>query len=202
MKFITYSHKFADIIFKEERYSPIYKEIVDAISSISDEDLIQRHSEKHGQKMSLSHTINGLLDEKLVSLGWMPQAPIFQEEDYQGEKWRLDFAKDSVSIEVGFNHGEAIAWNLLKPVLASEQNHIKKAIQTKVAVMICATKALKVAGAFDSAVGEYEKVKRYLVPLDRVLTTPLLLIGLEAPETFKLTKDKSSGKNIGSVVKL
>ena len=31
-----------------------------------------------------------------------------------GRRWRLDFAKESISLEVAFNHGEAIAWNLLK----------------------------------------------------------------------------------------
>ncbi len=69
----------------------------------------------------------------------------------------MDFAKEDISIEVAFKHSEAIAWNLIKPVLASELNHVPKAIQTKVGVIISATKTMKKAGGFDSAVGNYEK---------------------------------------------
>lgn len=130
----------------------------------------------------------------------MIEAPIFQEEGFKESKWRLDFAKEKISIEVAFNHGEAIAWNLIKPVLASELNHVKKAIQTEVAILICATQSLKKAGAFDGAVGEFEKILRYLIPLDRILTVPMVVIGLQAPETFKIVKSKVSGRNVGQIV--
>ena len=40
--------------------------------------------------------------------------------------WRLDFAKGTISVEVAFNHGEATAWNFMKPTLASEVNHVEK----------------------------------------------------------------------------
>lgn len=117
--------------------------------------------------------------------------------------WRLDFAKESVSIEVAFNHGEAIAWNLLKPVLASEVNNVEKAIKTEVGVLITATKNLKIAGAFDNAVGEYEKVLRYLLPLSSLMSVPLLIIGLEAPEAFKLkAKYPNSPSDWGTVINL
>ena len=87
-------------------------------------------------------------------------------------------------MEVSYNHGEALAWNLLKPVLASELNHVTKAIQTELGVLILATQNLKEAGGFDGAIGTYEKAIRYLKPLQSQLTVPLLLIGLEAPESF------------------
>ena len=62
-----------------------------------------------------------------------------------------------ISIEVAFNHSTVIAWNLIKPALASELNHVQKAIQTKIGVIITATNDMKVAGGFDSAIGTYEK---------------------------------------------
>lgn len=83
-----------------------------------------------------------------------------------------------------FNHGEAISWNLLKPVMASELNHVRKAIQTSAGIVICATEEMREAGNFDSAVGTYEKFLRYLTPMYNVLTAPLLMIGLKAPESF------------------
>ena len=91
-----------------------------------------------------------------MAFGWREESPIFQDTDYQGDTWRLDFAKENISIEVAFNHGSVIAWNLLKPVLASELNHVQKAIQTKVGVIICATDGMKTTGGFDGAVGSYE----------------------------------------------
>jgi hypothetical protein len=101
-------------------------------------------------------------------------------------RWRLDFAKENISIEVAFNHGEAIAWNLMKPVLSSELNHVEKESQTRIGVVIMATEAMKKAGGFDSAVGTYEKAIRYLKPLQNQLSCPMVLIGLEAPKSFRI----------------
>lgn len=189
MKFKTHPYKHADIVLADQRHKKDFDEIIEVISSITDEELKSRHliRKNGGIKSSLAPTINAILKEKLVAKGWNAESSIFQGEEYGTDKtWRLDFARDSVSIEVAFNHGEAIAWNLLKPVLASEVNNVQKAIKTEVGVLITTTKSLKVAGAFDNAVGEYEKVLRYLVPLSTLMSVPLLIIGLEAPETFKL----------------
>ncbi len=200
MKFVTKSHKQGDIILNESRYVSLFEEVKEVILGISEEDIKQRHQGKYSRKMSLSYAINDLLKERFSQRGWMKEAPIFQDKNFTDNKWRLDFSKGTISIEVGFNHGEAIAWNLIKPVLASELNHVQKAIQTEVGILICATKNLKMSGAFDGAVGEFEKICRYLVPLDRILTVPMLIIGLEAPETFKLLKIKKLGRNIGTIV--
>ena len=116
--------------------------------------------------------------------GWRGESPIFNDPNYRGKSWRLDFAKDEISIEVAFNHGEAISWNLLKPVMASELNHIEKEIQTSAGIVICATEEMVDAGNFDSAVGTFEKFLRYLTPMYEVLTSPLLIVGLKAPNTF------------------
>lgn len=81
-----------------------------------------------------------------------------------------------------------IAWNLIKPVLASELNHVAKDIQTSAGIIICATNGMKKAGNFDSAVGSYEKFLRYLLPLQNMLPTPILIIGLDAPDSFHVDK--------------
>lgn len=189
MKFVTHPYKHADIVLADSRHKKDFDEILEVITSITDDELKASHLAKKdsGIKSSLASTINSLLKQKFVAKGWNPESSIFQGEEYGTDKvWRLDFARDSVSIEVAFNHGEAIAWNLLKPVLASEVNNVQKAIKTEVGVLITATKNLKIAGCFDNAVGEYEKVLRYLIPLSTLMSVPLLIIGLEAPETFKL----------------
>jgi hypothetical protein len=200
MKYITHSHRNGLIIFQDVTYKSIWENIHKVISDITEEDLIAQHNSYSGV-MSLSHAINQLLRDRFIVEGWHPESPIFQNDQYQGDKWRLDFAKAPVSIEVGFNHGEAISWNLLKPVMASELNHINKAIQTELAVVITATSALKQAGAFDSAVGEYEKYLDYLLPMQNQLTTPMVIIGLLPPETFVIEKQKNpnTNRNTGSV---
>ncbi|MBU0536465.1 MAG: hypothetical protein KKE20_05840, partial [Nanoarchaeota archaeon] len=113
--------------------------------------------------------------------------------------WRLDFAKEDISVEVSFNHGEALAWNLTKPILASELNHVRKAIQTKIGVIILVTDEMKAAGAFDGAVGSYDKAIRYLKPMNNLLTVPLVLIGLLPPDSFRIEKVKEGNTNRGVI---
>jgi hypothetical protein len=103
-------------------------------------------------------------------------------------------------VEVAFNHGEATAWNLLKPVLASELNHVQKAIQTQAGVIITCTEALKAEGGFDSAVGTFEKFIDYLKPLGSVLTVPILLIGLGPFDSFRIQHRRLGSKLTGDVV--
>lgn len=204
MKFVTHSYKHADIVLNDGAKKPIFEEVIAAIESITDEDILNEHLSRprSGVKSSLAPTINKLLKGRFLDKGWNAESSIFQGEEYGADKvWRLDFAKDPISVEVGFNHGEAIAWNLLKPVLASEVNNVDKAIQTEVGIFITATKALKDVGCFDGAVGEYEKVLRYLVPLSTIMSVPILIIGLEPPESFKLVpKYPGIPENWGEVI--
>lgn|SRR5699024_4617586 len=200
MDFEIHSHRFAQSILEtEEEFIPLWREIQHAILSISDEMIIEHFESKTTNQKSISRTLNELLKENFTSLGWYEESFIFQDSNFQGNTWRLDFAKEFVSVEVGFNHGSVIAWNLLKPVIASELNHVKKAIQTKVGVVISATNELKKKGGFDSAIGSFEKYKDYLLPLNNQLTIPILLIGLKAPTSFYIKHKKINGRNLGNI---
>ena len=199
MEFVAHSFRHAEAILSQPEFRPLMEELSAAIHSISDEDIIASfHSTPHTAK-SISRDINNLLKNRLEGSGWASESPIFQNDEYDDKRWRLDFAKERISVEVAFNHGEAIAWNLIKPVLASELNHVQKAIQTEIGVIICATADLKSAGGFDNAVGEYEKFLRYLIPLQDLLTVPLLIIGLKAPRTFKVTGTRINGRTVGAI---
>ena len=200
MKHRIHSFRHAKIILENEpSYNSVWNELLLAIDSIQDSEIIEHHQNNPRLAKSISESINNLLKEKLVDLGWNEESYIFQDDEYSGNRWRLDFAKESISVEVAFNHGEAIAWNLIKPVLAGELNHVKKEIETEVGVIICATKDLKTKGGFDGAVGEYEKFLTYLDPLRDVLSVPLAIIGLEAPESFEINVQKVNGKKQGIV---
>jgi hypothetical protein len=200
MKYRIHSFRHAEIILKNEAvFSTIWNELLSVIESIEDNEIIEHHENNPRLAKSISEAINNIFKIKLVALGWNDESYIFQDDEYSGNRWRLDFAKESISVEVAFNHGEAIAWNLIKPVLASELNHVKKEIDTEIGVIICATKDLKSKGGFDGAVGEYEKFLTYLDPLRDILTVPIVIIGLEALETFEIKVKKIDGKNQGII---
>ena len=125
------------------------------------------------------------------------------EEEYSanGSIFRLDFAKGPVSVEVAFNHGNDAPWNLLKPTLASELNHVEKAIQTDIGIIITATDSMRVAGGFDNAVGTFEKYVDFLRPMGMLLTAPLVIVGLEAPRTFHVEHRADGRRRLGYIVR-
>jgi hypothetical protein len=212
LKYITTDHNNGlDIVKSNVELGALWSEIESALSAITDERL-KKQIPLSNNKMSLSSAINDLIDEELTKRGWVSQSAIFQGEKYKDKRWRLDFSKrvenpkkdiTGMAVEVAFNHGEAIAWNLMKPVLAAEINHVGTQTNSGagVGIYICATKSLKKAGGFDGAVGEYKKVLRYLLPMAQKLTRPLIIVGLEAPETFKIVKRKDpvTKKNAGEL---
>lgn len=208
MKYKVESFRHAGVILNETDYIMQLSEILNVIEGISEEGLIAKHNNYGKDDLeklpkSLSPAINALLKEGFLKNNWKHESGIFQDDAYQGDTWRLDFAKKDISIEVAFNHASVIAWNLTKPVLASELNHVEKAIQTKVGVIITATQNLKVKGGFDGAIGTFEKFLDYLPPLRNMLTVPLLIIGLEAPETFQIVHEQyRPRKKIGKIVRI
>lgn len=202
MKFITYSHRHAYEIFTvDENINKLWKEVVEALYSISDQDIIVEFNSEKRKAKSISEAINKLISDRLRKKGWAEQSYIFADREYSDAKgtWRLDFAKEDIAIEVAFNHGGNVSWNLIKPVLSSELNHVEKAIQTKVGIVIAATDSMKVAGGFDGAVGSYEKYVEYLKPLNNLLTTPLMIVGLLPPETFRVIQENINGKKVGYI---
>ena len=86
-------------------------------------------------------------------------------------------------------------------VLASELNHIKKSIQTKIGVVITVTNEMKELGGFDNAIGTYEKYIDYLKPLNNILTIPILIIGIKSPKSFYISHHQiAPRKKIGKVI--
>ena len=192
MKYRIYGHRHADYLFEElDEYSELYEEILETIESITDEMIATKHEEIDREAKSISEAINKLIKESLVEKGWHAESFIFAGKEYRkypnGKDkgtWRLDFAKGSLSVEVAFNHRSDISWNMIKPVLASELNHVEKSIQTSGGIIITATNNMKKAGGFDNACGTFEDYVEYCTPLYGMLPTPLLIIGLEEPESF------------------
>lgn len=184
-------------------YRPYWAEVEHALGSVSDEDIIAHfRANGEGTKKSISATVNALLKERFVAMGWRAESPIFSDPVYtEGVRiFRLDFAKGPMSLEVAFNHGNDAPWNLLKPTLASELNHVAKAIQTEIGVIITATEDMRDAGGFDNAVGTFEKYVDFLRPMGMLLTAPLVIIGLEAPKTFHIEHEQDGRRKLGRIV--
>jgi hypothetical protein len=225
MEFEYTSHRFAEQIIRQTpELEKLYREILDSIAAITDDVLLQTFLDGKDSAKSLSYAINNLLKQHLFEdRGWEKEAEIFQGQEY-ASVWRLDFlkktrvlgvvddadsqkmSKSGMAVEVAFNHGEAIAWNLLKPVLAAEINHIEKSSQVDIGsgigIVITASKALKDAGGFDGAVGEYEKVLRYLKPMNNQLTVPMIVIGLKPPAKFMIARNPKTKRSTGEVIYL
>ena len=208
MEYDYESHRNAITILENDpKLKKDWQQVQYIINSITEGDIMKVHNENFCKSnKSISLALNKLFHERFKDWKWQDESPIFQDEEYQGEKWRLDFAKKgTLSIEVAYNHGGTIAWNLLKPVLASELNHVKKQAQTKIGIIITATRELQKVGGFDNAVGLYDNYVKYLKPLMNQLTVPLLIIGLHPPKYFKIVHRqfiKNDGKRIkvGKVV--
>ncbi len=193
MNLTYYYHRNSNLLVEDEEFEKDYQELVNALETISDKDLENGFLSSSRENIkSLSEPINDLIEDRLVKLGWNAESGLFKEAPYDrtnSSRWRLDFAKNSISVEVAFNHAEAIAHNIIKPVLASELNHVQKEIQTKLGIIVTATKSMKSKGNFDGAVGTFEQFIEYFKPYSAIVPTPIVLIGIEAPETFVINKE-------------
>jgi len=201
MLFESTSHRNAlELLENNPTYLTDWHNLKSVIEGVSDAKLIEYfNTHSAGKNKSLSVAINKVLKDELVINGWRAESPIFQDPNYEGDTWRLDFAKNKIAAEVAFNHGEATSWNLIKPNLSGELNHVTKAIQTEIGVIITATENLKRAGGFDSAVGTYEKFLSYLKPMRQMLSVPMLIIGLKAPQSFHITHRTLNNKKVGVI---
>jgi len=135
-------------------------------------------------------------------LGWENESPIFKDSQVNASSkdWRLDFVSSPYfSVEVAFNHSSATTVNLMKPVLASELNHVEKKFQTKFGIIITVTKEMKVAGGFDNAIGTFEGYKEQCRPLMNQLTIPMIIIGIKQPENFHIVHKKIGNTTKGIV---
>ena len=209
MEYRLEEHRYAlKIIQNVEEYNKIFTEFCRMLSALSDNDIIElfEKRKREGKKdKSISTTINLLISEKMTLMGWEKESPIFKDNKYSqsSSDFRLDFVYPGIfSVEVAFNHNSATVINLLKPVLASELNHVEKAYQTKFGIVITATKDLKEKGGFDNAIGTFEGYCNQLKVLMNQLTIPIVIIGLEAPKTFKIILKKEGNRKIGYIEKI
>jgi hypothetical protein len=211
-------HRYALAAAERDDLKGDFEELLGVLHNISEEEIIEHFNAAAELKIakgvvpskSISKTINTLIDKRLREKGWNGQSPIFGDKRFEEMGWTLDFAKASngkgtFSVEVVFNNAGSLGWNLIKPVLACEQNHVKKAIETKIGVVVLATKEMKAAGGFDNAIATFEEAPLYLSAMQNIISsTPIIIVGLCAPKTFKVEHYHPDGetKKAGRIVRI
>ena len=95
----------------------------------------------------------------------------------------MDFKRDTVGVEVSFNHAEATAWQFTKLSIAGESEYVQPSGQIEVGVVITADGSLKRWGRMDGAVLTFDVCRSWLAQMKRVVPTPIMLIGLESQDT-------------------
>lgn len=200
MEYLLNQHRHGLTVAKDGNYKKDFEEFLSVITQITDQDMIDEFTQKinlqnNSKKVlpvSISDSVNKLINKRLTQKGWSRQSRIFGDKRFKDMRWTLDFAKETngvgtFCVEVVFNNAGSLGWNLLKPVLACEQNHVEKAIQTKIGIIVLATKAMKAAGGFDSTVATFEDAPLYLSAMSNIISaTPIVIIGLCAPGSFKV----------------
>lgn len=219
MKYELYSHRYGlEIIRGDKEAKEVFEKLEEIIQNISEEEILKnflkRIKDDKKKDKSISIILNETLRNKLLENGWEKEVYIFKDKNYsdaergsRNKAWRLDFAYPGLfSLEVAFNHSSAALVNLMKPVLASEINHVQKALdgdkRTKFGIVITAKSALQANGGFDNAIGTYEKYIKQLKPHMNFLITPTVIIGLEGLENYLVEKIKTTKSgNTSPIVK-
>ena len=192
------------ILESNSNHKSVLNDVLNVLKAITEEDLIFMFKSQNRKAKSISETVNLLISEGLKERGWKKNVPIFNAEskEIDSAKWKIDFVKNNVSVDIAFNHSGNIISNLVKPVVTYQENELKKNNAIAVSIIITATSLLKNAGGFDGAVGEYERYLESLKVMKRLISAPILLIGLNAPKTFKIEHKKIGNKKVGVVVEL
>jgi hypothetical protein len=203
MRYRLHSHRNGlELLQKGEQFAAIWGEVEAILASLTERSvLVEFQSSKSSTKpTSISSSLSRLLNLEFNRLSWDSNVGVFSDVEYGGSNWRVDFAKGGITVEVAFNHAGNIAWNLIKPVLASEPNDVKQEINASVGVLITVTEEMKVLGGFDNAIGTFEKYVHYLRPMQQMQPTPLVVIGIAEPSSFHIEHVKVGSRKIGQVV--
>lgn len=203
MKYKVYSYNQADSILEGDlTLNSVYYDLVKIIESISDDDIIDRFKKIGKNSKSISNTISNLLDEKLMKDNWIKEIPFFDDTlrtSGRSKRWTLDYYKEKVQLEIAFNHEEGTAWNLMKIPLAIKPNIYTHNQRVDIGIIVTATNQMKKAGGFDNSVGSFEKYIEYLKIFTPFISNPILLIGLQSPDDFKVRHRNIDKKKIGQI---
>lgn len=179
MKFVSYSHRFADIIINSD-YA-LRQEIEKIIDQIDVNEVKKKYDERNeelkskGKKLmvGMQTILNKMFRESFVEYGWEKEKSVFGNSE---NDLIIDFWKRNIGVDVAFNHRSFIGGDLFRLQAAGEVKNI-----VNVGVYICGTKEFTkyLAPSEASSMVNFERTQWYLESFNAVLTVPIWLIGLE-----------------------
>ncbi len=127
MKYLTYSHRFAELILNSD-YA-IRQEIEKVINNISVNQLKERYkedskrlkSEGKKERRGMQASLNTIFREDFLKLGWEKEKNVFNDND---NDLVIDFWKRDIGIDVAFNHRSFAGGDLLRLQAAGEVKNI------------------------------------------------------------------------------
>jgi restriction endonuclease BglII len=161
-----------------------WSELELAARSITREDILQMHEafEAEGKRSPAGGqtAINRLFRERLSPSGWIEEPRLFPATEEALRKWKMDFIKARIGVEVSFNHAEAVPWTFTRLNIAGESDKVLTEHRIDVGVAFFATETLKRWARMDSAVGTFELAKAWLEMMRPIMPIPILVVGLSA----------------------
>jgi hypothetical protein len=202
MRFVTYSHKHADVILKDSVHtSEVLKEVLQIIEDINEDEIKSKFANSKSGK-SISTALNNILKNKFSSNYWAKSLNIFNSPEYDKAIFTADYFKKGVLLSVITQHLGYLPGILLKYQLANIPNDQKKEFDGSVGVIIIPTSEMKKSGGFDGAISTFEECVSCLEVLKSIITTPILVVGLCEPETFRINHIKNGNTLSGYVMEL
>ena len=181
MEFSTHDFRHAREIL-ENRDS--WSELELAARSITRADILQVHeafeTERKRSPAGGQTAINRLFRERLSPSGWIEEPRLFPATEEALRKWKMDFIKARIGVEVSFNHAEAVPWTFTRLNIAGESDKVLAEHRIDVGVAFFATETLKRWARMDSAVGTFELAKAWLEMMRPIMPIPILVVGLSA----------------------
>jgi hypothetical protein len=161
-----------------------WSELELAARSITRADILQVHeafeTERKRSPAGGQTAINRLFRERLSPSGWIEEPRLFPATEEALRKWKMDFIKARIGVEVSFNHAEAVPWTFTRLNIAGESDKVLAEHRIDVGVAFFATETLKRWARMDSAVGTFELAKAWLEMMRPIMPIPILVVGLSA----------------------
>jgi len=179
MKYEQFPFRLADEIL---RHRDEWHEFQRVLSDLDTDHVLRCHQGicARGGKIPAGgqSAINAYFRERLSK--WEREPRLFASGDKNLRKWKMDFVKNGVGIEISFNHAEAIPWTFSRLNIAGESERVQPNAKIVVGVAVFATDSLKRWAKMDSAVGTYEVAIAWLREMKPILPIPMLVVGLDA----------------------
>jgi len=180
MEYLTYDFRHAQEILATR---PEWTALDTVIRAVTREEVIETHNaiaEQAGRAPAGGQSaINQVFRTRLIPLGWESEPRLFQETDEGLRRWKMDFIRGRVGVEVSFNHAEAVPWTFTRLNIAGESEKVIEEHRIDVGVALFATEKLKQWARMDSAVGTYELACVWLQMMRPIMPIPILVVGLE-----------------------